>query len=80
MLLVQFDEAVRRGVNDMTLEVRVSNSAAQGLYRSFGFAPAGVRKRYYENTEDAIVMWCHDIHTDEYAARLAAIEQQEARS
>ena len=23
--------------------------------------PAGIRARYYENTEDAIVMWCHDI-------------------
>ena len=32
----------------------------------FGFGPAGVRKRYYENTEDAIVMWCHDIRASEY--------------
>ena len=47
-----------------TLEVRASNTAAQELYRQFGFAPAGVRKRYYENTEDAIVMWCHDIQSD----------------
>ena len=30
----------------------------------------GVRRRYYENTEDAIVMWCHDLATPEYAARL----------
>ena len=39
----------------------------------FGFVPAGVRKRYYENAEDAIVMWCHDIQTPEYADALAAI-------
>ena len=35
-----------------------------------GIAPAGIRTKYYENSEDAIVMWCHDIDGDEYAARL----------
>lgn len=54
----------------LTLEVRVSNTAAQELYRHFGFAPAGVRQRYYENTEDALVMWAHDIQGDAYQARL----------
>ena len=45
------------------------------MYRQFGFAPAGVRKGYYvETNEDAIVMWAHDVDTDEYANRLAAIE------
>jgi ribosomal-protein-alanine N-acetyltransferase len=29
-----------------------------------------VRKNYYDNSEDAIVMWCHDIDTTEYAQRL----------
>ena len=48
----------------------MSSTGAQELYRKFGFAPAGVRKRYYENTEDAIVMWCHDIQTEDYAQRL----------
>ena len=45
----------------------MSSTGAQELYRTFGFAPAGMRKRYYENTEDAIVMWCHDIRSDDYA-------------
>ena len=62
--------AIERGCIALTLEVRVSSTGAQELYRKFGFAPAGVRKQYYENTEDAIVMWCHDIQTDEYARRL----------
>ena len=66
-------EAVRRGCEAMTLEVRVSNTGAQALYRSFGFAPAGVRQRYYENTEDAIVMWCHDIGTAQFAQRLSLL-------
>ena len=80
--LMLHHEHVARGLDcgAWTLEVRASSTGAQELYRRFGFAPAGVRRRYYDNTEDAIVMWCHDMHTDEYAARLAAIEQQEARS
>jgi ribosomal-protein-alanine N-acetyltransferase len=62
--------AIERGCIALTLEVRLSSTGAQELYRRFGFAPAGVRKRYYENTEDAIVMWCHDIQSDEYTQRL----------
>ena len=62
--------AIERGCVALTLEVRVSSTGAQELYRKFGFGPAGMRKRYYENTEDAIVMWCHDIQTEEYARRL----------
>ena len=65
--------AIDRGCVAWTLEVRASNIAAQELYRQFGFAPAGVRKRYYENTEDAIVMWCHDIQSEAYAQRLRSI-------
>jgi ribosomal-protein-alanine N-acetyltransferase len=40
----------------LTLEVRRSNQAALELYRGFGFREVGVRPRYYENGEDAIVM------------------------
>lgn len=40
-----------------TLEVRKSNSAAQELYKSFGFKPLGARKAYYhEPLEDAVIM------------------------
>jgi len=65
--------AIERQCTALTLEVRTSNAAAQHLYRRFGFAPVGVRQRYYENTEDAIVMWCHDIHRDDYRARLVEL-------
>jgi ribosomal-protein-alanine N-acetyltransferase len=65
--------AIERGCAAWTLEVRSSNTAAQELYRLFGFGPAGVRQRYYENTEDAIVMWCHDIQSEDYAERLREI-------
>ena len=56
--------------------MRASNTGAQALYRTFGFAPAGVRQRYYENTEDAIVMWCHDIQEPAYAERLRRVLRQ----
>ena len=70
--------ARERGCVAWTLEVRASSTGAQEMYRRFGFAPAGVRKRYYDNVEDALVMWCHDIDGDEYAARLARIDAGEA--
>jgi ribosomal-protein-alanine N-acetyltransferase len=46
------------GMDRMTLEVRVTNRIAQGLYEKKGFKPAGVRKGYYsDNNEDAVIMW-----------------------
>jgi ribosomal-protein-alanine N-acetyltransferase len=40
-----------------TLEVRASNDPAKLLYVTMGFAPVGIRRRYYrDNDEDAIVM------------------------
>ncbi len=66
--------AVARGARNLTLEVRAGNEAAQALYRSFGFAPAGVRKGYYvETNEDAIIMWANDVHTAGYAERLTTV-------
>ena len=45
------------GAARMTLEVRVSNGAAQALYRNHGFLIAGRRERYYsDDGEDAYVM------------------------
>jgi [ribosomal protein S18]-alanine N-acetyltransferase len=45
----------RRGY---TLEVRVSNKTAIGLYERLGFQARGVRRGYYtDNREDALIMW-----------------------
>ncbi len=75
LLLVLAREAVSRGVEGLTLEVRMGNDAARALYQRFGFAPAGVRKNYYaEVGEDALVMWAHDVAGPEFRARLDAIE------
>ena len=73
-------EAIDRGCAALTLEVRASNSAAQALYREFGFAPAGIRQRYYENTEDALVMWAHDIQGDDFRRRFLGVLDRVGRS
>lgn len=50
-------EAAGRGALRLALEVRVSNDAAQALYRAHGFRLAGLRRRYYRQPdEDALVM------------------------
>ncbi|MDD5306271.1 MAG: ribosomal protein S18-alanine N-acetyltransferase [Deltaproteobacteria bacterium] len=50
-------EARMEGRIEVLLEVRVSNNAAQDLYRRVGFHEIMVRRRYYsDNGEDALVM------------------------
>ncbi len=51
------DRAKCAGVARMTLEVKDTNIPAIRLYKSFGFEVEGVRKRYYANRYDALVMW-----------------------
>ncbi len=43
----------------LTLEVRESNEGARALYRKMDFVEVGVRKKYYERREDAILMTLH---------------------
>lgn len=75
LLLTLAREALARGSASLTLEVRMSNHPAQDLYRQFGFVPVGVRKGYYqESNEDALVMWVHDASAPEYAQLLDRIE------
>lgn len=45
----------------LTLEVNVSNIPAINLYKKFGFKDLGKRKKYYNNTNDAIIMTKYDI-------------------
>ena len=53
------EHAKDRGALCMTLEVRTSNTVAQGLYAKFGFVSRGRRRNYYSDTqEDALIMWC----------------------
>lgn len=52
-------EAKRLGLKHVTLEVRDNNEAAKKLYTESGFKVEGVRKRYYNNMHDALIMWLH---------------------
>jgi ribosomal-protein-alanine N-acetyltransferase len=75
LMLVLIREAIARGATAVTLEVRASNEAALALYRRFGFAPVGTRKGYYRHPdEDALVLWAHEVNTEEFTRRLEAIE------
>jgi [ribosomal protein S18]-alanine N-acetyltransferase len=63
--------AREQGVVGLTLEVRSTNVSAQRLYHRFGFLQEGVRKRYYENTDDALVLWASGIHQPAYTERMS---------
>lgn len=75
LMLEIVDLAVERDCENLSLEVASGNRRAQALYRAFGLAPIGVRKRYYPATgEDALVMMARDIGSATYARRLSRIE------
>jgi len=66
------DAAIEKGAKHLTLEVRSRNEAARSLYAGFGLVPVGVRKDYYGD-DDALILWAHDIDSDEYQERLEAL-------
>lgn len=48
--------AMARGAVSLFLEVAAGNAEALGLYARTGFEPAGLRKGYYADGTDAVVM------------------------
>lgn len=67
----------RRGLTRATLEVRASNQKALGLYQTFGFKEAGIRKRYYSDGENACILWCSGLQGQ---AMQTQIDQQKNRA
>lgn len=58
LLTYLMEEGDRAGLTAYTLEVRVSNAAAIGLYEKLGFISEGIRPGFYEKpVEDAVIMW-----------------------
>jgi len=56
------EDAVRRGADKATLEVRRSNESARALYEHLGFAVEAIRPDYYTNPrEDALILWLRDL-------------------
>lgn len=50
------EEARGRGATEVLLEVRADNPRAQALYVRFGFEQIHVRRRYYRDGTDALIM------------------------
>lgn len=67
LMLGAVEMALRRGCEVLTLEVRVSNEAAQRLYEKYGFKNVGLRRRYYsDNGEDAYIMSTESLRSLEF--------------
>lgn len=50
------ERLAEEGVDRLFLEVEAGNAAARALYAAAGFAQVAVRRGYYENGADALVM------------------------
>ena len=50
------DELAACGAEQISLEVSSRNAPAQGLYRSMGFTAVGVRRQFYPDGADALIM------------------------
>lgn len=48
--------AKKTNFKTLTLEVNENNNSAIHLYEKFGFSTVGVRKKYYNNIDNAIIM------------------------
>lgn len=48
--------ARQEGISRALLEVRIGNLGAISLYRAFGFNDCGIRRSYYPDGEDALLM------------------------
>jgi ribosomal-protein-alanine N-acetyltransferase len=71
LLISLLDHGARQGGRRATLEVRVSNLPAQGLYRKYGFETLSRQKRYYaNNNEDAYIMATPPFESTEFRANL----------
>lgn len=61
------EDCYNKFIKYITLEVRVSNTAAVGLYSKFNMKSLGTRKGYYQdNGEDALIMWSENIFSDKF--------------
>jgi ribosomal-protein-alanine N-acetyltransferase len=76
MLQSIIDLATGRKARIVTLEVRVSNTVAQGLYTRYGFSQVDLRRGYYtDNREDAIVMSTDSISSAAFRAHVRELKK-----
>lgn len=66
--------AGQQGADLVTLEMRVSNTAASALYYKLGFIEVGRRKRYYrDNNEDALLLSLEGLQEASRQAQIATL-------
>lgn len=71
LLVALLRAGVADGATAATLEVRAADHATHRVYGRLGFVPAGVRPAYYSApTDDAVVMWLHDLPSELSQARI----------
>ena len=77
LLLISIIEmSTRLRARIITLEVRISNTAAQRLYSKYGFTRVGVRRGYYiDNREDGLLMSIEDISSAQFLARFSGLKE-----
>jgi ribosomal-protein-alanine N-acetyltransferase len=74
LLWSMLKQAASMAAFEATLEVRVSNQAAQNLYTKYGFEKVGRRRGYYQdNGEDAWIMTASGFNGSAYQAHLAQL-------
>jgi ribosomal-protein-alanine N-acetyltransferase len=76
LLTAMIEQALGMKAIMVTLEVRVTNTVAQNLYRKYGFVITGTRLRYYrDNDEDAHIMTVEDVASAEYQRKFTRLQE-----
>jgi len=77
LLMTAIEQAVELRASIVSLEVRVSNLAAQDLYHKYGFRAVGLRARYYsDNRENALIMTAPYIASAPYQRMLRKLREE----
>ena len=71
LLSLGFSSMFNKGLEEIYLEVRVSNTPAIKLYELFGMEIVGVVKAYYADGEDANIMAVHREKVEFIASQIA---------
>jgi ribosomal-protein-alanine N-acetyltransferase len=76
LLISIINLAAQLNAHVVTLEVRLSNLAAQALYEKYGFTKVGIRRSYYsDDGEDAVIMTTGRITSAPYQARFQELKR-----
>ena len=74
------DVATELNAHLVTLEVRVSNTLAQRLYKKYGFTQVGLRRHYYtDNREDGVLMTAENITTALFQSRVQRLKREHSK-